>query len=359
MKLFTLGPVEMYERTKTIGALQNPYFRVPEFSIFMQETDMLLREFMNAPSDYHVVYLASSGTGAMEATLMNCFDASDKLLVINGGQFATYFTRLCDYQNLSYDCVEIPFGNTLTANDLFPFANKGYTALLVNIHETSTCQLYDIKVLKEFCIQNNMYLVVDAISSVCADEYDIQKYEIDVTIISSQKGFALSPGLAMVIMSPKIFEEKVKKHKILSLYFDFKEYVKNMTRYQTPYTPAIGILYQLNDMLKFLLKDGENNSAGYSKLLAEHFRKGVDRLAVSMPSYPLSNAATPFFFPNNAFSVHRILKDRYDILINPSAILPDVLCRVGHFGNLTLKDHDVLLIILEQVLEELRNDNHK
>ena len=87
MKLFTLGPVEMYDRTFEIAKKQVPYFRTPEFSEVVLECEGLLKKFANAGEGAKTVFLTCSGTGAMEATVLNCFDRNDKLLIIDGGSF--------------------------------------------------------------------------------------------------------------------------------------------------------------------------------------------------------------------------------------------------------------------------------
>ena len=356
MKQFTLGPVEMYERTKAIGAQELIYFRTPEFSAFIKETDEMLRELFNASRAYHTIIMASSGTGAMDATLQNCFTCKDKLLIINGGKFATYFIWLCEYQGIPFDTVEVPFGEALTVDMLAPFEEQGYTALLVNIHETSTGQLYDKQMLRDFCKRNSMYYIVDAISSVCADEVDVTKYEMDAMIFSSQKGFAIAPGLGMVILSDKLYIERVKNNKLASLYFDFNEYVKNMLRGQTPFTPAIGVLYQLNDMLKYLLEQGVPRVIERTKELAEYFRTNVRKLGFEVLSFPLSNAMTPIYLQDvSAMDIHLVLKEKHNIMVNPSGLLPENLLPIGHLGNLCKADYDVLLFALKAVYEELKN----
>ena len=354
---FTLGPVEMYERTKSIGALQNKYFRVPAFSAFVKEIDRKLKQFINAPSSYHTILLASSGTGAMEATLLNSFRPDDRALIINGGKFATYFIDICKCQGIPFDTVDVPFGETLTPELLSPYEGENYTALLVNIHETSTGQLYDKTMLRDFCKRNNMYFIVDAISSVCADELDVTKYDMDAVILSSQKGFALPPGLGIVIISNRLYDEKMANNKVRSLYFDFKSHVLNMERFQTPFTPAIGILYQLSDMLDYLLDMGAEKVIERTQGLAEYYRTWARSFGLNVLGYPLSNAVTPVYLQDvSAFRVHEVLRDEHDIMINPSALLPDNLFLIGHLGNLTIKDYNVLTSVLETVFEDLRNE---
>jgi aspartate aminotransferase-like enzyme len=344
----------MYEHTKTAGALQNEYFREPKFSNFMRETEVLFKKALFAPDEYFSMFLSCSGTGAMEATVINCFTSRDKLLIINGGTFGEYFVNISRYNQIPHEEIVLKHGEVLTEESFAPYDRKNYTALLVNICETSTGQIYDMNLIVDFCRRNQMYLIVDAISSAFADEYDIGKYAIDASIVNSQKGLALPPGLAMVILSNRLYEERVANNQVKSMYFDFKEYVTNMERGQTPFTPCIGLLYQLNDMLRLILEQGIHDKIKKTHELAVYFRRWAIENDIKIPSYPLSNALTPVIFDDiNACRVYEKLRDDHDIYINPNRYMSERICRVGHLGNLSVEDIDLLIIALKQVIQDL------
>ena len=103
MKLFTIGPTEMYENTKVVRRNDIPYFRTPEFSADVQLMDRLLKKQMGTAESSQTIYLTASGTGAMEATIQNCFSAQDKLLVIDGGSFGNRFAQICDIHRIPYE----------------------------------------------------------------------------------------------------------------------------------------------------------------------------------------------------------------------------------------------------------------
>jgi Serine-pyruvate aminotransferase/archaeal aspartate aminotransferase len=357
MKLFTLGPVEMYERTLQVGGRQDQYNRLPEFSSVMQETDGLLKEFLNAPQGYYSIYLSSSGTGGIESTIINCFTPQDKMLIVNGGTFGMYFVNICTIHKIPFDTIDIPFGETFTEDYLKPFEGKDYTALLVNIHETSVGQLYDKQMLADFCKRNNLYFIVDAISSVGMDELDITKYGIDATIISANKGLALSSGIAIVVLSERLYEEKIKDSETKSFYFDFKSYITNFERFQTPFTPAIGILQQLNDRLKMIAENGgAAKMVEETRLKAEYFRSKVVEIPLELASFPFSNACTPINLEEglSAITIHKKLKDEYGLMIHSTPPARERYFKVGHFGDLQISDYNQLLCALEKVVKELR-----
>ena len=357
MRLFTVGPVEMFDEVKAVRADKDsvPYFRTKEFSELMLETDELLRKFANAGDGAKTVYLTASGTAAMEAAVMNCFTEQDRLLVINGGSFGQRFVDICEIHRIPYDVVKVEYGEALTSEMLGPYEDTTYTGLLVNIDETSTGQLYDIKLLSDFCKRKGMYLVVDAISSFLCDEFDMAGNNVDVMIASSQKGACISPGLSMVVLSKRIIEERVANNNIKSLYFNFNDYFKNFERGQTPYTPAVGICIELSASMKMIERVGLEKHLQHIADVAADFRKKIKDLPVSLPRFPLSNAITPIIFKEPiAYRVFEILKDKYDIFVNPTGgKMADYSLRIAHIGQTSKKDNDMLIKTMKMAIPEI------
>ncbi|MCR5175459.1 MAG: aminotransferase class V-fold PLP-dependent enzyme, partial [Anaerovibrio sp.] len=326
-----------------------------EFSELMLETDRLLRKFAKAGDGAKTVYLTASGTAAMEAAVMNCFTEKDRLLVINGGSFGQRFVDICQVHQIPHDVVKLEYGEVLTADELVQYQDKEYNGLLVNIDETSTGQLYDIRLLSDFCRRKGMYLIVDAISSFLCDEFDMAGNDIDVMIASSQKGACISPGLSMVILSQRIIRERVMRNNIRSLYFNFNDYFRNFERGQTPYTPAVGICIELSTSLHMIEKIGLENHLQRIADVAADFREKIKALPVSLPEFPLSNAITPIVFKEPiAYKVFEILKDKYNIFVNPTGgEMADYSLRIAHIGQTSLKDNDMLIEKIKAVVDGL------
>lgn len=346
IKLFTVGPAQMYPHTIEVRNQVVPYFRTPEFSDVMLENATLLKKCMDAEENAEVIFLTASGSGAMEATVMNCFDEQDKLLVISGGTFGERFEKICKIHKIPYDALKLGHDEELTAEHFLKYDNKGYTGLLVNLHETYTGQLYNIQMIHEFCKRNNLYLVVDAISTFLCDEYHMKKYGIDATIISSQKGLCLAPGMSMVVLSNRMIEEKVKKNQVESIYFDFNDYLVNIKRGQTPFTPAVGVCFELNDMLRYIDKQGVDKRIQEVKDRCDYFRGKIKDLPIHLPPFPLSNAISPIRFEKDiAMEFFKYLKDEKNIMVNPvGGELGKSSIRVAHIGDLSFADYDNLLI---------------
>lgn len=350
--LFTVGPLEMDKDIMEIGGNKIPYFRTEEFSKMNKKSCEIIKELVYTNEKSDVILLTSSGTGGMEAALLNTLNHNDKLLIINGGSFGQRFVDIAKILELDYDEIKLENGKIIEKSELDIFKNKGYTAMLVNGHETSTGVLYDLNMLGEFCKNNNMLFIVDAISTFLADEYYMDKWSIDVTIISSQKALALPPGISIIILSEKA-SQKVMNNNVKSLYFDFKIYLKDIKRGQTPFTPSVSIFIQLYHRLLKIKEIGIENQLRHTKEIAENFRKRIKDLPLIVKSQNLSNALTPVYVKGtiSAYEVYEILKRDYNIVVNPNGgNLKSSMFRVGHIGNLTIEDNNKLLNALKKIL---------
>lgn len=342
---FTIGPVQSSKTVLEIGAEQTPYFRTSEFSQIMMENENLIKEFINAESTSRVVFITGSGTAAMEAAVMNVFNERDKILVINGGSFGNRFAKLCKIYGYNHTEIKLNAGKTLTYEDLYEYDNKGYTGLLVNIHETSTGVYYDANMLSEFCKKNDICFVVDAISSFLADPFDMRKLGVDVMLTGSQKALACPPGISIIALSRKAID-RVEKNESKCMYLDIKNALKNGERGQTPFTPAVSVLRQINSRLREIKELGgataENERIGR---IAEDFRGKIIGLPFEIASESLSNAVTPLHPTTcSAYDIFLLLKDEYGIWICPNGgELTKSLFRVGHIGDLSVDDNDELI----------------
>ncbi len=351
---FTVGPVMSDEEVLAIGGEQVPYFRTQEFSDIMLENESIMKELVNAPDSAKVVFITGSGTASMESVVMNVFTPHDRLLVIDGGSFGHRFTELCDIHHIPYTAIKPEQGHVVTPEMLQQYDSKGYTGLLVNIHETSTGVLYDARLLGEFCRRNNMLFVIDAISSFLADPIDMTSVGADVIITGSQKVLACAPGISIIVLGEKALE-RVWSNETKTMYLDLKSALKNAERGQTPFTPAVGILRQINARLRRIKQNG-GAPAEIKRIRnqAEDFRHKIKDLPFEIVSESMSNALTPLH-PTTA-SAHEIfleLKDNYGIWICPNGgELKDKVFRVGHFGSLTFADNDTLVAALKDLQDK-------
>lgn len=355
-KLFSVGPVEMDPDILQVGSQQPPYFRTEEFSQINLGICRRIKKFTNTSEKSETVILTGSGTAAMEAAVINIFNKEDNVLIISGGSFGQRFVEICNIHGIRNTVIRLNQGETLKREHLDKYCGKGFTGLLINAHETSTGVYYDLPMVGEFCKKENLFFVVDAISTFLADPYYMDEWNIDVTIISSQKALAIPPGLSFLVLNSKAIK-KIEDNNINSLYFDLRKYIKDMKRGQTPFTPAVGIILQLDARLKQIDNIGVENIIRHTKEIAEDFRSGIKQLQLPfiIPSENLSNALTPLkpVKDVNAYEIYIYLIKKYNIYVCPSGgELSKSLLRIGHIGNLSKKDNEYLLYSFNKMKEE-------
>ena len=342
---FTVGPVMSSEEVLKIGGEQTPYFRNDEFSQIMLENEKLMKDFTYAEDNSRVVFITGSGTAAMEATVMNVFNDKDKVLIVNGGGFGQRFVDLCELHKIPCDEIKLGFGCDIKKETLDSYSNKGYSGFLVNICETSSGVYYNLDLISDFCQKNDIFLVVDAISSFLANPLNMVEQKIDVVITGSQKALACPPGISIIVLSENALK-RVEFNKCKCMYFDLQDALKNGERGQTPFTPAVSILIQINERLKEIKNQGgvESEIKRISNL-AINFRSRINDLPFEIKTESLSNSVTAVYCKTgSAKEIVDKLKLDYNIWVNPNGgEFADKMFRVGHIGDLTIEDNDKLI----------------
>lgn len=344
---FTVGPVQSSDAVRAVGAEQVPYFRTAEFSDTMLENERLVKKFANATEDSKVVFMTCSGSGGMETAIINCLTKNDKALVINGGSFGERFVELLTLHEIPFTEIKLEHGKALKPEHLEPYEGKGYTAFLLQKHETSTGVHFDINLVSEFCKRNNLFLIVDTISTFLCDPFDMAATNAGVMITGSQKALACAPGIAVMVLAPSALR-RVENTKCCCQYLDLKLALKNMERGQTPWTPAVGILRQINVRLKEIeAMGGAEAEIARCADLAQYFRNKIVEynLPFEVVSESLSNAVTPLHpTTQSAYEIFLKIKDEYGMWICPNGgNMKDTIFRVGHIGYLQKEDYDQLI----------------
>ena len=344
---FTVGPVQSSDAVRAIGAEQVPYFRTAEFSETMFENERLVKKFSNATTNSKVVFMTCSGSGGMETAIINCLNKKDKALVINGGSFGERFVELLTLHEIPFTEIKLEHGKALKPDHLAPYEGKGYTTFLMQKHETSTGVHFDMNLIGDFCKRNNLFLIVDTISTFLCDPFDMTATNTGIMITGSQKALACAPGIAVMILAPSALK-RVEENKCCCQYLDLKLALKNMERGQTPWTPAVGILRQINVRLKEIeAMGGAEAEIARCAELAKYFRdKLVEfNLPFEIVSESLSNAVTPLHpTTQTAYEIFLKIKDEYGMWICPNGgDMKDTIFRVGHIGYLQKEDYDKLI----------------
>ena len=350
---FSVGPVQIAPEIAALGAEPVPYFRTPEFSALMKENEEILKELMDAEESARAVFLTGSGTASMDAVIQNVFTKEDNLLVVNGGSFGHRFCEICGVYEIPFTAIELDCGCALTENHLAEYDGKGYTGFVINMDETSTGVLYDMELVSRFCQKNDLVLIVDAISSFLIDPLSMRDFGADVVLTGSQKALAVPPGVSMMCLSQRAVE-RIYSNKPACYYLDLKSALNNMERGQTPFTPAVGILIQINAQLNRIRRMGLQEYQRRIRAVAEDFRGRITKYPFTIVSESLSNAVTPLSPKNpsvSAYHIFEVLKDEYDIIVCPNGgALAEKILRVGHIGDLSVSDNDALFAALDDLV---------
>jgi len=340
--IFTPGPVKMSEEIMNVGAKQTPYFRNCEFSDVTYACEKGLIEMVNAPEGSKVIFLTASGTAGMESVVMNLLTKEDKALTVHGGGFGGRFVDICAVHDVPHTDFVVKNTNLHDIETLAPKEN--YTSLIVNAHETSVGHIYDLDAMGAYAKKNDLLFIVDAISMLVTDPIDMQSQNIDVVIASSQKGLALPPGLTMVILAPRAIK---RVQNIKNLYFNFKDYLSNGERGQTPYTPAVTIMLQLEARLNQIKRrGGVQQSIKRAQDIAQYFREEIKGLPLKEYTPYMPNAMTTLTPTDgkSAMDIVNGLEDGYKVMVCPNGGAErDIIFRVSHMGDMTRAYTDVLI----------------
>jgi aspartate aminotransferase-like enzyme len=346
----------MDDETLRTGGIQMAYHRTEDFSRCVSNCEQLLRAACGAASEDRIVTLTASGTAGMEASVIALFSPGERVLVVNAGDFGQRFADICRIHALEVVEVRLEAGRQLTDSDLKPHEHGGFAGLLMNHHETSTGVLLDLAPAARFCRRHELPFVVDAVGSFLADPVSLAGDGIDALIFSSQKALALPPGLCFVALSRRA-QLRAGARPRRSYYFDLNTYLSDLERGQTPFTPAIGLIRQLERRLMSLLEKGVAAHVDSVNALAVDFRERIRGLPLRPFAGSPSNAVTalePTDGTSPAYYVGR-LEQEFGLFVCPNGgQLRDRIFRVGHLGHLSRSDNLLLVAALREIASQPR-----
>lgn len=343
---FTPAQANMSRDILKIAGTQVAYFRTDDFMELVKDNKKMLLDVIDC-KDGGVIFLTASGSGAMDSTVSNIISDKDKVLVINGGTFGRKWCEICAFYNISYVSYDIELGKCIDFEKLEGFFRKDkFDVLLMQATETSTGQSFNVKEVGRLTKKYDVLLIVDAITAFAIDEYKMDSWNVDVSIISTQKGFHLFPGMSMVILGPNV----LKKRKFLqrSYYFNYNSYLEDLKDLVFPCTPNVSILYQINHRLKEMKRKGMDKVVEETHRRAIHFRSLIKDLPVKIVAENPSNCSTSLDIETDD------VKDFFKYLQTKNIyITPTKKNRmgIGHIGELSLKDNKVFYLELKKWLE--------
>ena len=337
------GPTNIPDRVLQAMAFPAMDHRGPDFQNL--SNSILKKIKLIFKSEDPVVIFPSAGTGAMEASLANTLSEGDKILMFETGHFATEWCQAARRYKLNVDFVP---GDWRTGADpkivekkLSEDKNHEIKAVLITHNETSTGIKSQVEEIRKAIDSTNhpALFMVDTISSLGSYNYDHQKWKVDVTVGGSQKGLMCPPGLSFNAMSPKALEA-YKKSNLTKSYFDWGQMLENNKNGFYPYTPAVNLLYALNEAVDMLLEEGLENVFKRHKRHADATRIAVETWGLEiLAKNPIerSDSITAIMVPDghDSDNLRKIIYDNYNMSLGTGLNkVKGKVFRIGHLGDL-------------------------
>ncbi len=208
-------------------------------------------------TEHDVVVYPASGTGALEAAIVNCFSPGDRILSLSMGAFGERWAEIAQAFGLDVDILSVPYGESIDPVAVrHKLQGQRFTGVLTTFNETSTGVLLDLEnVARAVHEHSDALLLVDAVSGLGGADLRMDEWACDVVVTGSQKALMAPPGLAMVAFSPRAWEAS-QKTRLPRSYFDWRPYRTQAAHLETPYTPAVSLWYELDASLRRLLAEG-------------------------------------------------------------------------------------------------------
>jgi aspartate aminotransferase-like enzyme len=260
-RLLTPGPTPLYPKALHAMLGADMHHRTQDFRNIFLAVLADLKLVMNTAHD--VLVLVASGTGAMEASVTNCFSSGDRVIVCSAGKFGERWIEMARAYGLNVVVLEAPYGQAVRpeALDQALAANPGIKGVFVQASETSTGAAHDVRAMGEAVQKTGAIFVVDAITGLGTMPLAIDDWGLDIVIGGSQKAFMVPPGLAFLSISPKAWAQ-MESAKLPRYYFNLKREKKFAANGESAWTASTALMLALHEALQYI------KSLGMSKLVA-------------------------------------------------------------------------------------------
>jgi len=325
--------------------------RGEELGQILGEVTAKLKQLFQTKNDVFV--LSGSGTGGLEAVIVNTLSPGDKVLSVSIGVFGERFAAIAEKFGAEITPLRFEWGRAAEADAVRQALRDEpeIKAVLVTHNETSTGVTNDLASISAVVKEFDKLLLVDAVSSLGSLNLPIDDWNCDVTVTGSQKGWMVPPGLAMVSVSPKAWQAHAEA-RMPRFYWDFAKAKSFAGKGQTPWTPAISIIFALSVSLEMMMKEGLPNIITRHARIAKLTRDGVKSLGLPLfadENYA-SDTVTSIAAPDglDIAKLRQIMKDEHHIVLGGGQQkLKGKIFRIGHLGMVTEED-------IEQVISALK-----
>ena len=351
------GPTPLPERV--VRSMSRPMIdhRGPEFAAILSEITTGAKRVFKTSND--LLLLTSSGTGGLESAVANLVSPGDEVVVALCGNFGERFAALAGAYGADVVRLEFEWGEPADPDDLAQLLehHPKTTVVLLTHNETSTGLTNPLRQLARVARDAGKIVVVDGVSSISSIAIETDTWGIDVAVSGSQKGWMAPPGLALVTVSERAWAQQAKARSP-RFYFDWKEAKIWADKGMTPFTPAVGVAFALQEGLRMLEEEGLDNVYERHARLARATQTGLEALGFRLfardgyRSNTVTSALPPPGLDVAAF--RKVLDTKYGVVIaGGQGKMTGKMVRVGHLGAVAEGDVVQVLWAIEQALEEL------
>jgi aspartate aminotransferase-like enzyme len=353
-KLFTPGPTAVPPEVLETMGRPLMHHRTEPFRAAHREVIENLRYIMRTQNP--VAVLTSSGTGAMEAAVVNLTCPGDKILATVNGKFSNRWALIARRYGVETLTLESEWGEPVTTEQLEnTFAeNPGIKVLFTTHSETSTAVLQDVAAFSQVAHRHGALIVVDGITSVGAHDVRTDEWELDGLVGGSQKGVMTPPGVAYISLSQRAIA-KIEDGRQPCYYFDLLSAVKKAESGDTPFTPAITLFLALQTALQIMRDEGIENVVARHAANASAVRAATTALGLELLASSPSNAVTAVVAPEGlAADIVKTMENKYSVKIaGGQEQLKGKIIRLGHLGYYEQSDMQTMIAALESTLIDL------
>ena len=358
MNLRIPGPIPVPDEILETMCRQVINHRGPEFKELLYRITDRLKQVFETSGD--VIILTASGTGAMEAALVNTLSPGDRVLCASAGAFGDRFGQIA--RAFGADVVDVCFEAGAAID---PDAVRGalakdpeITTVLVTHNETSTGVTSDLESISTVVKgEFDKLLLVDGISSVCSLPLPTDAWRCDVVASASQKGWMVPPGLAFISFSQRAWDAH-SKATMPRFYFDVSTSMRYFETGQPPWTPALPVMFALDLALDAIIEEGLEAIFARHRKIAGMMREGVKRLGLSLlpEDRVASDSVTAVRVPAGVDGVRLVAEMRKKhgvVTAGGQQALRGKIIRIGHMGQTAAADIQSVIDALEEVLPRL------
>ena len=354
--LLTPGPTPV--PAQVLEALAKPmiHHRTPGFQAILKEAVEGLKYVFQTKSDVYI--FSSSGTGAMEAAVVNLLSPGDTAITVEGGKFGERWTEICHAYGIKAEVIKVEWGKAVKSEEILAKVKAAKAkAVFTTLCETSTGVTTDIKAIAQSLKNTDAVLAVDAISGLGVLDLKTDDWGVDVVVSGSQKGLMLPPGLGFISVSEKAWK-LINASKSPRYYFDLRVAKAAWEKTDTPYTTSVSLVVALNEALKMMKAEGLENIINYSLKLADGIRAAAKALGLKLYADELcaSDAITAICAPAgiDGEKLVKTMRDTYRVTIaGGQAELKGKVFRIATMGYINEFDIILGLSCLEKVLSQM------